>query len=367
MNKTIVIVTFVLSACLLAAKPQQTPTVEGIVYLSEFASLQDAVTAVPNGGTVIVPRGIWEGDAVIPAGKYVHIQGVSPAVLGQTPPLGSSQWDYLLANYSDTFLNGSILRGQIDASANASKLALTNLLMIGHGSGTAITIGADGYMSTVAPIEGVSIGNYDVGIRATKAYLLTIDKMQIAGVGTGLIIRDGNLNRLWNVDITYCQLGADLKGEVIWQGGSVQACTDGAKVYLTGGYIGQIHFEQIANISLDFDGYGSKLDPNFYATNSGRVIIRGYNNILDMGWVSNVEFVYPKSSYNFVRLYGNYTAGGWQDRIETIKNIGTVSTQYVNQQTGQVYYPDGVVIRGADGKNYRLIVTDGVLGVVEVK
>jgi len=69
-----------------------------------------------------------------------------------------------------------------------------------------------------------------------------------------------------------------------------------------------------------------------------------------------------------VRLYGNYTSNGWQDRIQTIQNIGTpnLTTIYVDRNNGMSYYPDGLVIMGADGKNYRLTVTNGVLGVVEV-
>lgn len=367
MKKTILTVALILSACLMAAKPQQAPIVEGIVYLSEFANLQDAITAVPNGGTVIIPRGMWEGDAVIPEGKYIHLQGVSPAVLGQSPPLGSSQWDYLLINYPDTFLNGSILRGQINATARASKLSMTNIIMIGHGAGVALDIGASGYMNTVAPLDNVSIGNYEIGVRATKAYMLSINRMQLAGVGTGLVIRDGNLNRLRDVDIINCGLGADLKGEIIWHGGSVQACNEGVRMYQTAGYMGLIHLEGITTTSLFWDGYGGKLDPNFYATNSGTLVVNGYNNILDIGWVNGVAQFTDKSKYNMATLYGNYTDAGWQNRITNMQNIGTVSTQYTDAHKGQTYYPDGVVIRGADGKNYRLTVTNGALGIVEVK
>jgi hypothetical protein len=356
----------IISLFLLAMVPQYS-IIDGVVSLSDFSTLQDAVNLVPNGGTIIVPRGIWEGNATIPAGKTVHIQGVSPAVLGQTAPRNSTQWDYLLQNYAATFLNGSILRGQINATAQNSKLAMTNVIMIGHGAGVALDIGAAGYMNTVAPLNDVSIGNYEVGVRATKTYRLTINNMQLAGVGTGLVIRDGNLNRLRDIDIIACTLGADLKGEILWQGGSVQACVDGVRIYQTAGYLGQIHFEQNSGVALVWDGYGGKLDPNFYATNGGKVIIKGYSNILDIGWAVNVEFVYPRSQYNFATVFGPYTAGGWQDRIQTVKNIGTVSTQYADTHTGQVYYPDGVIIKAADSKNYKLTVTNGVLGIIEVK
>lgn len=370
MRQTIVVIMLVLSACLLAAKPQQVPTVEGIVYLSEFASLQDAVTAVPNGGTVIIPRGVWEGDAVIPAGKYVHLQGVSPAMIGQSPTLGHIQWDSTLTNYKDLFVNGSILRGHITATGNAAKLSMTNIIMIGHGEGVGIDLGNTSQVGGYGGVyDNVDIGNYEIGMRAEKTYNLTINKMRIYGVGTGLSLKNGNLVRLRDVDIINCTLGADLKGEISWMGGSVQTCGDGIKAYLTAGYIGQIHFEDIGNVSLDLDGWGTKLDPNFYATNSKKVIIRGYNNILDVGWGVNTEFVYPRSSYNFVRLYGNYTPNGWQDRIQTMQNIGTpnLTTIYVDRNNGMSYYPDGIVIKSADGKNYKLTVVNGVLGIVEVR
>lgn len=366
MRRTIIIITLILSACVISARHQEVKPVEGIVYLSEFASLQDAITAVPNGGTIIVPRGIWTGDAVIPEGKYVHIQGASPAVLGQAPPLGSTQWDYLLTNYPNTFLNGSILRGKINATARASKISVTNIIMIGHGSGVAIDIGSSAYMSTVAPLENVSIGNYDIGVRAIKAYQLSINKMQLAGIGTALIIKDGNLNRLRDVDITTCGKAADIKGEVVWHGGSVQACGDGITFYQTAGYLGAIHFEQIAGTALFWDGYGGKLDPNFYASNSGALVLSGYNNVMDIGWVNLAQFD-ARSKYNIVTLYGLYTDLGWQNRITNMQNIGTMSTQYADTHKGQGYYPDGIIIKGADGKNYRLTVVNGVLGILEVK
>lgn len=356
-----------LSACSIGGRTNTPPVVEGIVYLSEFASLQDAVTAVPNGGTIIVGRGIWEGDAVIPEGKYVHIQGVSPAFIGQSPPLGSTQWDYLLASYPNNFLNGSILRGQINATARSATLSMTNIIMIGHGAGVAIDIGAEGYRNTVAPLDNVSIGNYEIGVRATKAYLLSINRMNLNGVGTGLIIRDGNLNRLWDVDIMNCGLGADLKGEIIWHGGSVQACNEGVRMYQTAGYLGGLHFEQIATTSLFFDGYGGKLDPNYYATNSGTLVINGYNNIIDAGWVSGVAQFTAKSKNNYAVLYGNYADAGYQNRITNLKNIGIINTQYADAHSGQTYYPDGVIIKANDGRNYKLNVTNGVLGIVEVK
>lgn len=297
-------------------KPTYSPAVEGIVYLSDFASLQDAVDAVPNGGTVVVGRGIHEGDAVIPAGKYVHIQGVSPAVIGQHPPLGHYQWDYLLDNYPGTFLNGSILRGQIDATANASKLSMTNILMIGHGEGTAVSIGNVSAFGYGGVFDNVDIGNYETGVQSVKVYNLTINKMRIYGVGVGLNLKDGNLIRLRDVDIMNCVLGADLKGEITWQGGSVQTCSDGITIYQTSGYLGGAHFEGISGVSLYWDGYGGKLDPNFYATNSGHVVINGYNNILDIGWGNGVTEFTVSSRYNNVRLFGEFIDKGYGNEIQ---------------------------------------------------
>lgn len=298
-----------------SARTQAPPTVEGLVYLSEFQSLQMAVDAVPNGGTVIVPRGIWEGDVVIPAGKYVHIQGVSPAVIGQHPTLGHYQWDYLLLNYPDTFLNGSILRGTIDATANSSKLSMTNILMIGHGGGTAVKLGSSAAFGYGGALDNVSIGNYETGIQAVKMYNLSINKMQINGTGTALNIQDSNLVRLRDVDIMSCALGADLRGAITWQGGSVQACTDGVKAWLTAGYIGSLHFEQISNVSLFFDGYGSQLAPNFYTSNSGHAVINGYNNIIDFGWGNGVTEFTSKSKYNKVRMFGAVDDAGYANEI----------------------------------------------------
>ena len=303
-----------LCLCLVGAVDVSMPY--GVVSLADFQSLQAAVDAVPNGGTILVPRGIWEGDATIPAGKYIHIRGVSPGFLGQCPFLGSGQWDYLLTYYPDTFLNGSILRGQINATARASKLALTDLLMIGHGAGVAVAIGANEYMTTAAPIQDVHFGNYSTAVQAIKAYHLTIERATICGTQTALIIRDGNLNTLTDVHITYADLAADLKGEIFWRGGSVHTSRNGIQIYQTAGYMGGVHFEDIKEVSLFWDGYGGKLDPNYYASNSGKLVINGYNNILDIGWVVKAEFT-AQSKYNFATLFGPYTNLGYDNRITT--------------------------------------------------
>jgi len=270
--------------------------------------------AVPNGGTVVVPLGVWEGDAVIPAGKYVSIQGVSPAIIGQSPPLNSPQWDFLLENYQDTFVNGSVLRGHIVAIGDASKLSMTNVIMIGHGAGVGIELGSPAFGYGGA-FDNVDIGNYKIGLKATTLYNLSINKMRLYGVGTGLIIRDGNLNRFWDVDIMNCTLGADLKGEIIWHGGSVQNCTDGVKIYQTAGYLGGLHFEAITGTSLFFDGWGGKLDPNFYATDSGTLVINGYNNLLDIGWANGIVHFTSLSQGNKVQMYGNYNDEGYGNLI----------------------------------------------------
>lgn len=297
MKKIILLSLLFLSACMMSA-------------VRTF-NLQAAIDAAPNGGTVNVPRGVWEGDAVIPAGKTVHITGVSPAQLGQSPKLGDTQWDWLLQNYPDTFINGSILRGHITIK-NASKLSMSNLNMIGHGTGTAIElIDNMGYGGT---FTNISIGNYETGLKSVGMYNLTIDRMQLAGVGTGLVIK-GNLVRLRDVDIINCTLGADLQYHISWQGGSVQNCTDGIKFWNSGGYLGGIWFEANTVTALAWDGYGGQLLPNFYAADGGNVVIYGTNNNIDLGWVTSAVLS-EESESNIVTVSGGELIdNGWNNKI----------------------------------------------------
>jgi hypothetical protein len=312
MKKTLLIILLLLSACSIGGRINAAPNVAGIVYLQDFKSLQAAVDAVPNGGTVIVARGIWEGNAVIPAEKYVHIQGVSPALIGQSPPLGHEQWDWLLENYPDNFLNGSILRGHIIATANSSKLSMTNIIMIGHGEGTGVELGYP--YSYGGVFENVSIGNYETGLSAKDIYTLTINRMQLAGVGVGLDIQ-GNLVRLRDVDIIVCDLGANLRGHISWDGGSVQACGEGVRMWSANASMSGVWFEQNDGLALTWDGYGGMLAPNFYATDGGNVLVNGYNNTLDLGWVLTAELSSVSQS-NLVTISGGTVIdNGWNNKV----------------------------------------------------
>lgn len=304
MKRIILISILVLSACTLSA-------------VRTF-NLQAAIDAAPNGGTVNVPRGVWEGDAIIPAEKYVHIQGVSPAMLGQSPGLGSPQWDGLLNDFPNNFLNGSILRGHITSTDNASKLSMTNINMIGHGEGVGVSVANTPYGGV---FENVSIGNYETGISVVESYGITINRMQLSGVGTGMQMiglnneKGGNLIRLRDVDIMTCKLGADLKGHIMWDGGSVQDCGEGIRMWSAGAFMSGIWFEGNDGAALVWDGYGGQLSPNFYATNGGNVVIDGWNNNLDLGWVVSAELT-NKSQSNLVTISGGELINnGWNNNI----------------------------------------------------
>lgn len=286
------------------------------LHLSDFNNLQEAVEACQNGGAIQVGRGVFEiGNVVIPERKTVHILGIGPGMLNQGPPRYSGQWDYLYQYYYDDFVLGTILRGTINATAPNSHVSLTGIMMVGRGDGVGLDLGNIDTMNPNMPaLRDVAFANYEIGLRALQAYSLNINNMMLTGCDIGAFIHGGNLIRLFNVDIMSCRLGMDLKGEINVTGGSVQSCENGIRAWTSAGYIGMIHFEDIKEVSLYLDGYGSKLDPCFFATNSGKAVINGYNNILNVGWGVLTEFT-EKSQTNFATLWGPYTDAGWNNRI----------------------------------------------------
>jgi hypothetical protein len=85
----------------LALSPARAPNVAGIVYLSQFADLQAAIDAAPNGGTVIIDAGVHDiGTVEVNANaawiKVVTLQGVAPGYFPSSAPRGDGEWDYLI-------------------------------------------------------------------------------------------------------------------------------------------------------------------------------------------------------------------------------------------------------------------------------
>jgi len=314
MKRLLPLILIFLSGCLMFADVPSAPVVEGMCYLTGYVDLQEAVDNCVNGGTVIIPAGVHEiGTVVINNNdewqKVVNIQGVAPGHLGQSPPLGSGQWDLLL---DGGYHYGTVLRGHIVVDEGA-RLYMNNLSMIGHAEGTAVQ-----YNSTVpnGAFSSVSCGNYETCFYV-RGYYLTFDDIDIAGVGTGFDV-SGNVISLRDVDIKGCDLGANLSGaNVGYDGGSVQGCNDGVLFGATVGKLGNIYFEQIVGYSLQVTGSGSEISPNFYATNSGSVSISGHDNIVFLGLnPSDMVEINGDTNYIYNAAFGQYNDTGWANVIE---------------------------------------------------
>lgn len=297
--KRIVPFLFILSACLMASVPV---SVNGIVSLADYPSLQDAVNAVPNGGTVVIPVGVWDiGTVDINANqlwnKVVTIQGVSVGYFPSSAARGSSEYDYLI---NGGYVYGSFLRGHLDATTAGAKLRLENIAIIGDGTGTAVHVGNGSVMFPDAlDMEGVYIGNYETAIQVERGYYMDLQNVSIAGVDSGVVIYDSNAVRLSSIDIMTCVTGIDAHGDSItYADGSVQGCDTAIAWDVTAGNLSGVHFEQ-DDLAIELSGSGNQIQPNYYASNGGTVEIIGNNNIVTLG-LNPSENVEISGSYNRV-------------------------------------------------------------------
>lgn len=305
--------------------PVVPPSSSGVINLSDYPDMQAAVNALPQGGTVLVNSGVYEiGNVVINQAnewrKVVTIQGVSPGYLGQSPPLGNSQWDYLL-NHGYSY--GTVLRGRFDVTTKGATLFLRDLSMIGYGEGIAVDIGNGSDMfADAGGIYRVSFGNYETAIRIRKSYFVPIADVFIAGVNTGIQILDSNVIQMTGVDLMSCQLGADLQGvSISFENGSVEGCANGVRMQTLTGSLGNVYFEQILGLSLEITGNGNSITSNFYASNSGTVRISGKNNDITLGLNPNLPIdLTSTSSYNYVRgsAYLVCSDAGFKNRCEKL-------------------------------------------------
>lgn len=281
----------------------QAPTVAGVVYLSDFASLQNAINATPNGGTVIIPAGVHEIGTVeindIGAWvKVITLQGVAAGYFPSSAPRGSGEWDYLI---NGGYTYGTILRGTITATRPGAKLRLRDLAMIGNGEGIAVDIGNGSVMFPDSlDMQGVFIGNYETAVRVRHGYYLSLHNVSIAGVDNGLLISGSNVVRISDIDVMTCELGASLDGDTVsFVGGSVQGCAAGVVLNTATSTLGGVHFEGIDGYSVEIAGSGNNVDPNFYASNAGGLLISGNNNIVTLG-LNPVDAVELAGNYNRV-------------------------------------------------------------------
>jgi len=276
MNKITLFLMLILSACVISAV--------------EPFDLQSEIDNAPNGGTVLIPCGVYDiGDVVIASNdvwqKVVTIQGCGHGHLGQSPALGSTQWDYLIerGHYYGTVLRGtiSVQKGSY-SGATTAKAYFRDFALIGHGSGVGIDYGDGVNMFPEGGIENVSIGNYDIGIRLRRAYYLDIHDVSMAGVGIGLQNIDSNVITTSGLNVTTCTIGLDVTGNSnTYIGGSVQACDTGV---ILGGFSQTLegyYFEQTTS-ALHVTGRDGNVSGNYFAGNSGDVLITGINNKITM-------------------------------------------------------------------------------------
>ena len=249
--------------------------------------LQAEINAAPNGGTVIIPCGVYDiGDVVIASDdvwqKVVTIQGCGHAHLGQAASLGNMQWDYLI---SRGYTYGTFLRGTISVKkgtfpdATTAKAYFRDFSLIGYdGTGIGIDYGDGVNMYPEGSIEDVSIGNFDIGIRLRRSYYMSIDDVSMAGVGIGLQNIDSNVITVNGLNITTCQTGVDAGGNGnSYIGGSVQVCEVGFNLRGSSSILGGYYFEQNGT-SLIVSGTTHTVMSNYYAGNGGTILISGVGN-----------------------------------------------------------------------------------------
>lgn len=300
MKRIPLIFILILSACSLSAAPAY--------------DFQTAILNASNGGTVVIPCGVYEVGGVVinPENlwqKVVTIQGCGHAHLGQGPTQGHSQWDYLLDR---GYHYGTVLRGTITVNKGA-RLYIRDVSLIGYGSGVAIDYGDGVNMFGEGSVEDVSIGNYDIGIRLRRSYYMSIDDVSMAGVGVGLQNIDSNVITVSGLNIVACGTGLDVTGNGnSYNGGSVQACGLGMRFGGAGSTLTGFYFEQNA-AALEVPGRGNVVLGNYYASNAGAISISGHNNHVLMS-----EMVTPivlTGNYNRVELsaYGSCADSGYKN------------------------------------------------------
>lgn len=286
---------------------------------ADIFDLQAEINNAPNGGTVVIPCGVYDiGGAIINLNndwqKVVTIQGCGHAHLGQSPAQGHSQWDYLLER---GYYYGTVLRGTITVNKGA-RLYIRDVSLIGYGSGIAIDYGDGTNMFAEGGIENVSIGNYDIGIRLRSAYYMSITDVSMAGVGIGLQNIGSNVITVSGLNIVACGTGLDVTGNGnVYIGGSVQGCGLGMRFGGFGSTLTGFYFEQ-DSAAIELTGRGHVVLGNYYASNAGAITISGHNNHVLMS-----EMVTPvilTGNYNRVSLsaYGSCNDSGFRNVCERL-------------------------------------------------
>ena len=249
--------------------------------------LQAEIEHALPGATVQVPCGVHDiGDVVIkstypPAEtwqKVVTIQGCGHAHLGQSPPQGHSQWEYLLDR---GYYYGTVLRGTITiekGTGTPPKVYFRDVSFIGYGTGTAVRYGDGVNMYPEGGFDSVSFGNYDTGILLDMAYYITVNDVSMAGVGIGLDIKQSNANTVSGLNVTTCNTGVRSTGNGnSFTGGSVQVCGVGFDLGGSSSILGGFYFEQ-NDISLIVSGNANTVLSNYYAGNGGEILVSGVGN-----------------------------------------------------------------------------------------
>lgn len=307
--------------------------------VTQYADLQTAVNACPQGGLVRVPQGFWVMERlVIP--RTMRIEGDYAELLSR-PAFGSNAWNAAngygkatgsILVFTCTDGNAVDFTGVNEGDLFAS-VSVRNLCIVGSGgTATGLALGSLVNSKSAIRLDQVHVGNFAVGVDIHTIFSGSVRDCIVCGCETGIQL-NGNTLVIDNPDIRACTTGILLNGAGSTRvgGGAIQGCAYGIDMaeanedsvnstYFEGNTIAAIRISETSNhnqinhchFSLPSDavlieGGDNKL--TIAARSDAPITITGSNNIVYDGAYGTANLTL--GSFGNYRLFVKpYTYGG---------------------------------------------------------
>ncbi len=331
--------------------------------VTQYDSLQAAVSAAPVGAIVRVPLGVHILDRlVIP--RTIRLEGEF-AYMQARPAFNDGGWGAAY-NYGQSV--GSVLvftctdGNAIDFTGSNEGglyggLSLADLCIVGSGgTATGLALGSLTNQKGRIQLATLSIGNFKVGLKVTGIYSGGARDVVISGCETGLSVH-GNALAFDNLDIRSCTTGVMFENAnlVRINGGAIQGCDTGVDSMIANeNSVNGVYFEgnTTATIHLSATANHNHINRCHYSTVSGSLIIDGANNRIDMADITTAPVLLNgQSNILYDGQYGSPTVtlgqfGNYREYMlpMTYANVG----RFLKVIEGGNATRDGVFVKGCD-------------------
>lgn len=303
-------------------------------------ALSDALADMRSGDTLYIPPAATEYlFTTFTPTKAIHIKGGGASHVRNQQAFGFANWTNGTA-ISSGLVTGTILRSTatsgsaifIDNDGDLNHSAISDLVLIGPGSGTSIGITVGDPTSAIGypvrtRLRNVTVANFATGIDSTCENA-TWDGLYIVGCSTGLSTHypfNGNTINGLNIELSSVRaLSMVASDGNVFNGGVIQGHSAGPAIYMAGCWSNRLHFY------VEGTAASGPQDDVYLTTDSGGTGLACSDNVISGFWATHSSAV-PRFKIDANSVRNEFRGSGPHASVAyTVTNAGAYNVFNMN-------------------------------------